>query len=79
MAGTGEMLWKLRTGAGWLWQRISLGHEQRSVHPTPTRGSDHRLPKDPSKTKQRLQGLMLVGKAGMQSQRPEPCWTLLCL
>lgn len=45
MAGTGEMLWKLRTGAGWLWQGIG------SIHPTSTGGSEHRLPKDPLKPK----------------------------
>ena len=44
LAGRGEMVWKLKAGAGWPWQRTRLSREQRSEHPASTRDLTIGLP-----------------------------------
>lgn len=36
LAGSGEMVRKLKDGADWPWQATRLSHEQRSEHPAST-------------------------------------------
>ena len=44
LAEGGEMVWKLKAGAGWPWQRTRLSREQRSEHPASTRDLTIGLP-----------------------------------
>lgn len=44
LVGRGEMVWKLKAGAGWPWQETRLSHEQMSEHPASTRDLTIGLP-----------------------------------
>ena len=64
LAGRGEMVWKLKAGAGWPWQRTRLSREQRSEHPASTRDLTIGLPAE-LQTKDWLCSLPALGKTDM--------------